>query len=65
METTQQLEFFKDRGCHELQGHLLSPAVDASTFSEILARDVQEPILAHMAYTDHEVSGIIVGVSAQ
>ena len=63
VETIQQLEFFRDRGCHELQGHLLGPAVEASVFSEVLARDAQEPTLGQVQHSnDDEVVGVSTGV---
>ena len=62
VETTRQLEFFRDRGCHELQGHLLSPAVEASVFSELLARDAREPLLERVQGSNGEAVGVGTGV---
>ena len=62
VETTRQLEFFRDRGCHELQGHLLSPAVEASVFSELLARDAREPLLERVQGSKGEAVGVGAGV---
>ncbi len=62
VETARQLEFFRDRGCHELQGHLLSPAVEASVFSELLARDAREPLLERVQGSNGEAVGVGAGV---
>jgi EAL domain-containing protein (putative c-di-GMP-specific phosphodiesterase class I) len=37
VETEEQLAFLKDRGCHEIQGHLISKPVPAHTMKKILA----------------------------
>jgi len=38
VETLEQAEFLRARGCHELQGFLFSPAVPAAEFERFLVR---------------------------
>jgi len=43
VETLEQAEFLRERGCHELQGFLFSPAVPAADFVRFLVRSKTEP----------------------
>jgi diguanylate cyclase (GGDEF)-like protein/PAS domain S-box-containing protein len=36
VETAEQLAFLKERGCHEIQGHLISKPLPAATFKKML-----------------------------
>ena len=62
VETTEQLDFFRSRGCHEVQGHLLSPAVETAAFARLLTGDAQEPIADGIAAPFHEAVGVSAGV---
>jgi diguanylate cyclase (GGDEF)-like protein len=40
VETFEQLEFLRQRRCDEVQGHVISPPVDAATCTELLRRGI-------------------------
>ena len=42
IETIEQADFFRARGCDELQGFLFGPGVDAQGFERFLERDKDE-----------------------
>ncbi|MCZ6782821.1 MAG: EAL domain-containing protein [Proteobacteria bacterium] len=42
VENAEQLEFLRERGCDEIQGYLLSPAVPAAEFVRFLEREKDE-----------------------
>lgn len=46
VETRQQFEFLKSRGCEEAQGTYLSPAVDPDSFARLMAQAKPLPALA-------------------
>jgi len=43
VETREQAEFLRERGCHELQGFLFSPPVPAAEFARFLVRSKPDP----------------------
>jgi sensor c-di-GMP phosphodiesterase-like protein len=38
VETSEQVEFLRERGCHELQGFLVSPPLPPAEFVRFLRR---------------------------
>ena len=42
IETLEQADFVRERGCDELQGFLFSPGVDACEFERFLEREKDE-----------------------
>ena len=63
VETVKQLDFFQSEGCHEVQGHLFSRAVDPAAFAELLASDEQEPLLTQVLHRSRTRLGSRAGVS--
>jgi diguanylate cyclase (GGDEF)-like protein/PAS domain S-box-containing protein len=46
VETLDQLEFLRQRHCDEVQGHVISPPVDAAAFTELLRRGVDSSLFS-------------------
>jgi EAL domain-containing protein (putative c-di-GMP-specific phosphodiesterase class I) len=67
VETAQQLEFLRELGCDQYQGFYCSPAVPASQFIELIARQrAQAPELAEadMLRTQSRLSALTPGTVA-
>ncbi|MGH9194243.1 MAG: EAL domain-containing protein [Acidimicrobiia bacterium] len=62
VETQEQLTFLKQRGCHEVQGYLISKPVPADVLKKMLASRRTARVLEHLselgtAVTEHEKKG--------
>ena len=47
VETVEQLEFLRSRGCHSYQGYLRSRPVSAADFAALLRAQGAAPVTAH------------------
>ncbi|HUP66110.1 MAG TPA: EAL domain-containing protein [Thermoanaerobaculia bacterium] len=47
VETREQLNFFRDLGCHRLQGYLFSEPLPASKFEQFVREQASLPVLDH------------------